>query len=300
MAVEAFHRLLKVCYMEKKQNRRMDKLLHSLLKIAWDKIFERVPKTQKVRQLNKRHKMALETMLLSSVSCTSSFMSWTVKSKSTSKSYTVDRLPTKCFCRLCCNSCKICIHSFSCNCMDFILHATICKHIHLVNLHLESSIEISPELQGLCKTPSSSSDTGPPVNELEPQDTTLEPQDTTEAMSVEAPTGPDMSSVQYLSNCLGNAPVEQYQCAKEKAISICKQIEVALFESNDIDAITTGTKHLNAALIVIKGVTSNRQRCDPEFPVRKDLLQIRTVKGRYISNRLKTIRKSTQNLIETK
>ena len=172
--------------------------------------------------------------------------------------------------------------------MDFILHATICKHIHLVNLHLESSTEISPELQGLCKTLSSSSDTGPPVNELEPRDTT------------EAPTGPDMSSVQYLSNCLGNAPVEQYQCAKEKAISICKQIKVALFESNDNDAITTGTKHLNAALIVIKGVTSNRQRCDPEFPVRKDLLQIQTVKGRYISNRLKTIRKSTQNLIETK
>ena len=42
MALEAFHRLLKVCYMEKKQNRRIDFLLHLLLKISRDKIFERL------------------------------------------------------------------------------------------------------------------------------------------------------------------------------------------------------------------------------------------------------------------
>ena len=42
MAVEAFHHSLKVCYFEKKQNRRVDTLLHVLLKIARDKVFERV------------------------------------------------------------------------------------------------------------------------------------------------------------------------------------------------------------------------------------------------------------------
>lgn len=40
MAVEAFHRRLKVCYMEKKNNRHIDWLLHILFKIARDEVFE--------------------------------------------------------------------------------------------------------------------------------------------------------------------------------------------------------------------------------------------------------------------
>ena len=50
--------------MEKKQNRGIDKLLHILLKIARDKVFERVIKTQKgkmtyrLSEINKRHRAA--------------------------------------------------------------------------------------------------------------------------------------------------------------------------------------------------------------------------------------------------
>ena len=35
-------------------------------------------------------------------------------------------------CHLQCNMCNICVHSFSCNCMDALINHTICKHIHLV------------------------------------------------------------------------------------------------------------------------------------------------------------------------
>ena len=35
------------CYMERKQNRRVDKLVHFLLKIAREKVFDRTIKTQK-------------------------------------------------------------------------------------------------------------------------------------------------------------------------------------------------------------------------------------------------------------
>ena len=45
MALEAFHRVLKVCYMEKKQNCRLDHL-HLLLKINRDKVFDRIQNTQ--------------------------------------------------------------------------------------------------------------------------------------------------------------------------------------------------------------------------------------------------------------
>ena len=64
MFLEAFHRTLKVVYMQQKQNRRVDFLLHTLLKIAKDKIFDRVIKlekgkfTHRVSEINKRHKSA--------------------------------------------------------------------------------------------------------------------------------------------------------------------------------------------------------------------------------------------------
>lgn len=35
-------------------------------------------------------------------------------------------------CPLMCRHCNICIHAFSCTCMDYCLRPTICKHIHLV------------------------------------------------------------------------------------------------------------------------------------------------------------------------
>ena len=47
MANEAFHWSIKVCYMEKKQNRRIDHLIQVLLKIAGDKVYETLLKLQK-------------------------------------------------------------------------------------------------------------------------------------------------------------------------------------------------------------------------------------------------------------
>ncbi len=47
MSIEAFHRLLKVVYLQGKHNRRLDQLLSVLLRIARDKVFERMTKTEK-------------------------------------------------------------------------------------------------------------------------------------------------------------------------------------------------------------------------------------------------------------
>lgn len=64
MHVESFHRLLKVCYMKGKQNRRVDHLINILLKIARDKSFERLEKVHKgkfshrTREMTKRHNSA--------------------------------------------------------------------------------------------------------------------------------------------------------------------------------------------------------------------------------------------------
>ena len=62
MFLESFHRTLKVVYLEHKHNRRIDYLLHTLLKIARDKVFEQLMKlekgkfTHRVSEINKRHK----------------------------------------------------------------------------------------------------------------------------------------------------------------------------------------------------------------------------------------------------
>ena len=47
MFVESFHRLLNVVYLQQKQNRRIDYLLHTLLRIARDKCFEQLIKVEK-------------------------------------------------------------------------------------------------------------------------------------------------------------------------------------------------------------------------------------------------------------
>ena len=42
--------------------------------------------------------------------------------------------------------------------------------------------------------------------------------------------------------------------AKDRAVSICKKIEVALLECINTEAVVARTKHLNAALTVIKAI----------------------------------------------
>ena len=65
MFTEAFHRLLKVVYLENKQNRRVDKLLHVLFRIARNLIYEQIRKDEKGKtthrkaEINKRHKNAV-------------------------------------------------------------------------------------------------------------------------------------------------------------------------------------------------------------------------------------------------
>ena len=64
MFLEAFKGPLKLIYLHHKQNRRVDYLLTTLLKVARDKAFERFRKlekgkrTHRIFEINKRHKAA--------------------------------------------------------------------------------------------------------------------------------------------------------------------------------------------------------------------------------------------------
>ena len=64
MYSESFHRVLKICYLNHKYNRRLDTLIHILKKIARDKVFQQLQKmekgkhTHRICEINRRHKHA--------------------------------------------------------------------------------------------------------------------------------------------------------------------------------------------------------------------------------------------------
>ena len=63
MYVEAFHHVLKYIYLNGKVNKRVDKCIHTLLKITRDKTFERLikmtkgKKTKKITEIHKRQRI---------------------------------------------------------------------------------------------------------------------------------------------------------------------------------------------------------------------------------------------------
>ena len=140
MFLEAFHRLLKVIYLHHKQNRRLDHLLVTLIKIARDKTFERLHKIEKgknshrISEINKRHKSATE-MKTYCCSELNDNTGWKVGSKKQDiQLYAVLKEVEDCDCKTRCSTCGVCIHMYSCTCMDATIHTTVCKHIHYVQI----------------------------------------------------------------------------------------------------------------------------------------------------------------------
>lgn len=138
MTIESFHRLLKVVYLESKHNRRIDQLLSVLFKIARDKEFERLIKhekgkmTHRISEMNKRHRAAITLEDIHNNSETI----WQVPSQSLggSTQYTVQRILQQCDCKIRCSECRVCMHLYSCSCVDYAIHNTACKHIHAVHM----------------------------------------------------------------------------------------------------------------------------------------------------------------------
>ena len=140
MFLETFHRLVKVVYLHK-QNRRLDHLIVTLMKIARDKTFERLCKVEKgknshrISQINKRHKAAMQ--MKSSYSQLEDNTGWKIASEQLKGvNYTVLKEDQQCNCKMKCASCRVCIHMYSCMCMDVTIHTTVCKHIHFIKMAL--------------------------------------------------------------------------------------------------------------------------------------------------------------------
>ena len=138
MFVEAFHRVFKRVYLGGKVNKRVDSCLVNLMKFIRDKTFERLIKktkgktTYRKKNIEDRHIRSQE-MSLELVERVKEGK-WFVKSVDGS-TYEVSRVNDRCpenMCNMVCSECQICTHVFACNCSDYLVLSTMCKHIHLV------------------------------------------------------------------------------------------------------------------------------------------------------------------------
>ena len=139
MFCEAFHRVFKYLYLKGKVNKRVDRCLVNLLKYNRDKTFDRLIKlhkgksTQKLKQIHERH-ITSKRIPFTNIKETEEGK-WEITSEDGKKIYYVTLLQKKCQesnCQLRCIECAICTHQFCCTCVDHMLYATICKHVHLL------------------------------------------------------------------------------------------------------------------------------------------------------------------------
>ncbi|XP_072399284.1 uncharacterized protein [Diabrotica undecimpunctata] len=142
MRLESMHKIIKYVYLDGKKVKRLDKGLDALNKFIRDKVVERILKKVKgknsshIQLINKRHRTAIkEINQIKIIENINSSNMWYVSelgsTTSSIKSYEVAKNGEPC-CHLTCSECHVCIHSFSCNCIDFSIKHTICKHIHSV------------------------------------------------------------------------------------------------------------------------------------------------------------------------
>jgi hypothetical protein len=141
--------------------------------------------------------------------------------------------------------------------MDYLVHSTICKHIHLINILYFPTEKTANHPDSL---------------------TDIE------------------SSLEYLETHV-NAGSTKHSSAKDRALSMCKEIEVSLLECTNTDAIIAGTKHLQSAFTVIKAVQSkqpapsslsNKKRLAPNSNMEKQVRFKSTKKQRVLKHKTLT------------
>ena len=132
MFCEAFHRVFKHTYVKGKASKRVDKCLVNLIKFNRDKRFERIKKltkgkiTQKLLSMIQARLGNILNLDFGSVT-QSEENSWICKAEDGKRNYTVILNSERCDVRQCSlkySNCNICVHTYICSCVDFLLHST--------------------------------------------------------------------------------------------------------------------------------------------------------------------------------
>ena len=139
MHLESFHCLLKIVYFDSKYNRRVDHLIHMLLKLSRNLVFERINKLEKGKITHRKHEILQRhknaALKVASVCPVQTENGWRIESiAKKGKYYMVEKVSESCSREMTCPSCNICPHIYTCSCIDYCVRSTVCKHLHLIKL----------------------------------------------------------------------------------------------------------------------------------------------------------------------
>lgn len=135
MNLERMHGIIKYIYLKGKNVKRLDKAINAIMRFVRDKLINRLivthrgKITSKIQEIRRRHKHSLfmNTNLITKIP-----NGWEVTSEMAYEIYFIQETSKMCDCKLICTDCLICIHNFTCSCIDSSIKYNICKHIHLL------------------------------------------------------------------------------------------------------------------------------------------------------------------------
>lgn len=139
MYLEALHKNLKYCYLDGKQNRRVDKCISLILRFSRNMMFERLVRAAKNKPSHRMTRISsshrLSALIAPDSIVQTSDSTWSIKSSFRKGILYQVALwdQTSCdvsFCPLSCPECKLCLHQASCTCDDYAIRGNMCKHIH--------------------------------------------------------------------------------------------------------------------------------------------------------------------------
>lgn len=150
MYLEAMHKKIKYCYMQGKQNRRVDKCISLLMRFARDMMFERTIRmmknkpTYRMEQIAHSHHQSvhIEDSKITNINT----HTWLVQSTTSDKSpysVTINNTENCIGCPLACPNCHVCVHQFTCTCIDYKIKGNFCKHVHACIRVSNKKFEIS-------------------------------------------------------------------------------------------------------------------------------------------------------------
>ncbi|XP_047112053.1 uncharacterized protein LOC124788816 [Schistocerca piceifrons] len=135
MHLESMHKTLKYIHANAKQVKRLDKGISALMSLVTAKLFDRLivnvkgKLTSKMKNIRRKHKCSI---LMNKDSIRKVGRGWEVPATKSHEVYLVQENNIFCNCKLVCTDCKVCIHRYSCTCIDYSIKLNMCKHIHNV------------------------------------------------------------------------------------------------------------------------------------------------------------------------
>ena len=186
----------------------------------------------RISELNKRHRASseLEPEKVSDEK-------WMVCSQNTpNKTYSIIHELKSCKCFLRCGFCDVCVHMYTCTCMDYSLHSTACKHIHAVHRLDSNKASTSAE----------------PVNE-------------------EISLNDVVSDDNYLCRVCrdpSNTSESLLHVKQEQLHSKLSELDGMVSSCTDMDVLKTAMKHICSAVSVIK-TSETTSHCTTDLVTRK-------------------------------